>query len=515
MSDTDTIVLDPDEPPKDGTWVDVHDVLAHPTDDELTEGARLGDEVLPETAPEPDQLVSMLGFTATRATTSDRDQALAEARKLKAALLAAGVPEVQIQLLPGRPNGYGQWNALFAVADMSHHIVSRYSSSNLTPGLALVRTGRSDLPGPLCNAHGGFDLCARIITMGYANHPGQGGPITVPATTVGRFTIPRDSARRYTFGWEYEGGLAVADWDRVLTNPRTGDRMTFREFMDRCNAGTQDYLNIPTGAHLEHSTWAPGRKIDRLGITRAAGITGLTRYRAANRPKQPAPTKQEEPKVDTYTGRTVTLGTFNLAGVTQSSEKSTDNLLSALPAVDLAFMQEALKVKVRKALSKLLGVHQDLTSAATRGVAIAWDKQTVEKDGRKRVTLGSRRAPGVRDRHLIHVDVDLEDRLTVRAIAGHRPLKSTGRQDEFDDTLRQLVDTSPHPVIVGIDCNDRDPDAWAKSLGLRWHGKGIDGFAVTPGIKLVNVRRQKATGSDHRPVTAVLQVGPSRKATKR
>lgn len=229
---------------------------------------------------------------------SDRPAALAEARKLKRALLAAGVPEVVIQLRPGRPNSHGHWNALFAVSDMSHHIVSRLGS-NKTPGLALVINGRSDLPGPLCNGYGGFDLCARIITMGYANHPGRGGPITLPATTVGKFTIPKDSARRYAFGWEYEGGLNYGDWTQVLTNPRTGDRMTFLEFMDRCNAGTQNYLNIPPGAHLEHSTWTR-RKIDRLNTTQAEGIKGLVKYRAiAATPKEPAVKKETRgPVVD-------------------------------------------------------------------------------------------------------------------------------------------------------------------------------------------------------------------------
>jgi hypothetical protein len=32
----------PDEPPSSGDWVDVHDVLAEPTDEELAEGKRLG-----------------------------------------------------------------------------------------------------------------------------------------------------------------------------------------------------------------------------------------------------------------------------------------------------------------------------------------------------------------------------------------------------------------------------------------------------------------------------------------
>lgn len=42
MPDEPNIVLEPDEPPKSGEWVDVHDVLAAPTEEEMAEGERLG-----------------------------------------------------------------------------------------------------------------------------------------------------------------------------------------------------------------------------------------------------------------------------------------------------------------------------------------------------------------------------------------------------------------------------------------------------------------------------------------
>lgn len=275
----DNITLEPDEPPKNGVWVDVHDVLANPTPEEQAEGERRGLTVHDdpdEDDQDSDQLAPQrLGFA--RAAASDKAVAVAEAKKLKRALLAAGVPEVEIRLTPGRPNSFGTWAGGFFVADMGHHIVSRLGS-NKTPGLQLVEDGRPDLEGPLCNSYGGFDLCARIICMSYANHPGEGGPITVPATHAGTFTIPKDSARRYAFGWEFEGGLNERDWDVVLENPRNGARMTMREFMDRCLAGTQNHFDVPVEAHLEHSTWT-SRKIDRLGITRAEGIAGIRRYR--------------------------------------------------------------------------------------------------------------------------------------------------------------------------------------------------------------------------------------------
>ncbi|HTW17095.1 MAG TPA: hypothetical protein VMF51_18335 [Nocardioides sp.] len=272
---TDAILLEADEPPKHGTWVDVCDVLAHPTTEELTAGHEAGQLV------DVDEPPARLVLSRSARGASDRDRALAKARELRTVMLDHGVPEARIDLLPGRPSAYGVWDALHVVDEMSHHTVSGYSPGNLTPVLGLCRAGRPHpnpalaLPGPLCNGYGGWDLTYRIITFGWANHPGQGGPLTVPTGRGQRFTIPRDSARRYAWGTEWEGGLQAADWDRVLVNPRTGDRMTMREFMGRSNAALRSYFEL--AHHSEHSTWT-SRKIDRLGYTSASGEAELTRY---------------------------------------------------------------------------------------------------------------------------------------------------------------------------------------------------------------------------------------------
>jgi hypothetical protein len=211
-----------------------------------------------------------------------RASALAEAKQLRTALLDCGVPQVYYTgVMQGRPADGDMWNNQFVVTDMAHHTVSRYSASNKTPCLSIVRNGRSDLPGPLCNGYGGWDLIARIITLGYANHPGEGGPLTVPSGIAKpkTYTIPKDSARRYAFGWEFEGGLSEADWDRVYTNAKTGKKMNFHEFMARCLNGTQQMYDLPLAAHTEHKTWAGTRKIDRLNYTAPSGIKVMKRYR--------------------------------------------------------------------------------------------------------------------------------------------------------------------------------------------------------------------------------------------
>lgn len=284
--DEPTIELTLDEPPN-GEWVDNCDVVASPTEEEVAEGNAMGQSIDPDDDDDagfdPHQI---RGFTTSPepVTATERDRALAKARLLKKIMLEHGVPQVSIEILPGRPNSYGSWDALYTVSDMSHHTVSRYSPSSLTPVLALCKRGRSDLPGPLCNGYGGWDLTYRIITFGYANHPGYGGPYTVPALTSGKFTIPKDSARRYSWGTEWEGGLSEADWNKVLTNPRNGKKMTMREFMGRSNAALEKFLEIHEGAHMEHSTWT-SRKIDRLGYTRAEGIAEKRPYRNPTPPQ--------------------------------------------------------------------------------------------------------------------------------------------------------------------------------------------------------------------------------------
>lgn len=181
-------------------------------------------------------------------------KALSEAKVLKEALLDHGVRKVSIELVVGR--GTAGYYSGTHVASMGHHIVSKRSQGD-TPFLWLCKKGRVDLPGPICNGYGGFDEVARIICMGYANHSGRGGPVTVEAGT-----IPENSGRAYFFGWEFEGGIYESDWPDSM-----------HEFMGACLAGSLDYLGtarnltITEESHQEHKTWAPGRKYDRLGYT--------------------------------------------------------------------------------------------------------------------------------------------------------------------------------------------------------------------------------------------------------
>lgn len=45
---TANLTVYPDEPPKSGEWVDSDEVIAAPTEEELEEGRRLGEQIDPE-----------------------------------------------------------------------------------------------------------------------------------------------------------------------------------------------------------------------------------------------------------------------------------------------------------------------------------------------------------------------------------------------------------------------------------------------------------------------------------
>lgn len=186
------------------------------------------------------------------------ERAHERAGALREALLDHGVRQVSLELVAGRGGDVSPYLATTFRGVLSHHIVSR-RSQGLTPALALVKRGRSDLAGPLCNGYGGFDMVARIISLGWANHSGKGGPATYDGVVV-----PANNGRPYLFGWEFEGGLDPADWTEE-----------HHDFMARCAAGTLDWLGLAVDAHDEHSGWAPGRKIDRLDYTTSSGRAAI------------------------------------------------------------------------------------------------------------------------------------------------------------------------------------------------------------------------------------------------
>jgi hypothetical protein len=185
-------------------------------------------------------------------------QARASADRLKAIMTKWRV-RCSIELVGGR--GPDPWAVPAKPIRFHHHTVSRYSpGGNLTPCLGICKNGRSDVPGPLCNGYGGYDLVYRIICMGLANHPGLGGPLKIDGVY-----IPKDSARTPTWGTEWEGGLQ--SWEEI---DRLGPDML--QFMGRVDNALAEWSSRPLTSQCEHKTWAPTRKVDRLNFDRARGI---------------------------------------------------------------------------------------------------------------------------------------------------------------------------------------------------------------------------------------------------
>jgi hypothetical protein len=236
-----------------------------------------------------------------------RDTALAEARKIKAAMTRHGV-KCSIELQVGRPWSGDDWYSRKHVL-MNHHTAGAKTGG--TPSLALVKRGRSDLPGPLCNGYGGRDLVYRIITLGLANHPGAGGPLTVAG-----FAIPKDSARASAWGteWEHDG---VSAWPAAM-----------REFMGRANAALCDYHGIPYTRSIEHNTWAPSRKIDRNGYKAATGQAEIKAWAGRK-------TTTTTPQEDDVTAKDIWAA--DLIPVTKTSTAKTNPTWGAANAVGRIF----------------------------------------------------------------------------------------------------------------------------------------------------------------------------------
>lgn len=210
------------------------------------------------------------------------------AARLKLLMTKHGV-QCSIELQSGRPWSGDPWYSHKYLL-MNHHTAGPMSGK--TPSLSVVKRGRSDLPGPLSNGYGGRDFVYRIITMGLANHPGVGGPLTLAG-----FTVPKDSARITAWGTE---------WEHNGTSPWPSD---MREFMGRANAALCEFWRISTGRSCEHSTWTT-RKIDRNTYTASSGQAEIRKFgglivtptKPPVRPTRPLPIPAAKPKSLTVDG---------------------------------------------------------------------------------------------------------------------------------------------------------------------------------------------------------------------
>jgi hypothetical protein len=131
-------------------------------------------------------------------------------------------------------------------AIIAHHTASGRTSGNFA-SLRIVRDGRSDLPGPLCQFLLGRDGTVRVIAGGYANHAGTGGP---------RAGVPANLGNSHAYGIEAENNGTGEPWAPEMLNAYYRLCAALMDWM-----GTRDVSKV-----FGHKEWTT-RKIDPAGIS--------------------------------------------------------------------------------------------------------------------------------------------------------------------------------------------------------------------------------------------------------
>lgn len=139
----------------------------------------------------------------------------------------------------GRPYNF------YPRAIIAHHTASGSASGNFASD-GIVTSGRSDLPGPLCQVLLGRDGTVRMIAAGYSNHAGYGGP---------RAGIPENQGNTYTIGIEAENNGIGEKWSAAQLNAYYRLCAALLDWM-----GTKDVSKV-----FGHKEWT-SRKIDPAGI---------------------------------------------------------------------------------------------------------------------------------------------------------------------------------------------------------------------------------------------------------
>lgn len=186
-------------------------------------------------------------------------------------------------------------------------------------------------------------------------------------------------------------------------------------------------------------------------------------------------------------------------------------------ATDVMLVQEAKNTDIRKALKgRDVGVHQVMSSEDRRGSAVVWDKKDARATDRGQV-FASPKGSGILARWINWTDLKVGDK-TVRMVSVHRPPGYASKLwPAFDRNLKAFIrDTKRQglPLVIGMDANTEGYGRFAKSAGMKWHapkgptahGKIIDGFLATPGIKFENLHRLDKGPSDHTPVVAEIKL---------
>lgn len=182
--------------------------------------------------------------------------------------------------------------------------------------------------------------------------------------------------------------------------------------------------------------------------------------------------------------------------------------------------QETKGINYHQRMPDGWGVRQRLTSDATAGVMVAWDKDRARAIGNAKdqpARVGHGWVPLVEPRDgdpMLTRGVVWQD-LQVRGYGDEFRLASTHRPPrylahlwtEFDRNLRRWLEASPIPVVLCMDANDVGgpgfiDDPW------QWRGRGIDG--VITNLRVTSAFELDQRRSDHQPVSHAVRTGQRR-----
>jgi hypothetical protein len=230
-------------------------------------------------------------------------------------------------MVPGLHDALGNLELFQPTHVILHHTGSGMPGDGPAPNAGVVRRGRTGLRGPLCHLLVTRDRRVQVISLGKANHAGDGGPWR---------GLPAGRGNTHALGIEIEHNGT----DR---EPWTG---TYVHFCYLVAAAMVEMLGAGAGNVLAHKEWAPDRKIDpyRWDMdTARAGIAAI--LKAGPAPKTTTTPEDDDMKandpIPVGTGSAISLGlakgdteiTYGEAQVTQAAAaKASEGLLRELLA---------------------------------------------------------------------------------------------------------------------------------------------------------------------------------------
>ncbi len=264
----------------------------------------------------------------------------------------------------------------------------------------------------------------------------------------------------------------------------------------------EDFQRLNLGAsQLRHLAEHPGKVAKAIQTLQAKGKFDK-KDDATGRAKLYAQTARKV--VGTAEKKTAT---FTVATINDDFTDRKTNVPDVKATVKL--VQEAKNTHLRKALKgDGFGVHQHRTDTAKKGSAVVWDKDRARSTDRGFALGVTPQGRKMETRYITWSDVVI-DGVKVRVASAHRPpARFKALWDDFDKNLARFVKSTRGPLIIGMDSNTRDHRKLERMTGLRWEGKprDIDGFLVSPGIKVDRLREGPKRDSDHNPVIARFRV---------